>query len=118
MTISRIDDLNFFLQFVMGRYIDDNNEIKPRFYNLNFRRGDRNAQELVENVLKKNLTDIVSIAQALLFITFRLRNNLLHGEKNMITLDTQEEYFKLANQLIAKFLDLHKIANRIVVEVK
>jgi hypothetical protein len=114
----RVDDFTFFLKFVSDRYIDDKNEIKPRFYNLNFRRGDRNAQELVENVLKKNLTDVESVAKALLFITFRLRNNLLHGEKNIVTLDTQEEYFKLANQLIAKFLDLHKRANHIVVEVK
>ncbi len=64
------------------------------------------------------MTDVESVAKALLFITFRLRNNLLHGEKNMVTLDTQEEYFRLANRLIAKFLDLHKRANHIVIEVK
>ncbi len=108
-------EFTFFLDFVQHRYIDEFGNIKSNFYKLNFRSNDK--QELVEKVLKGEIKNTKTVLKALLFIALRLRNNLLHGEKGIVTLDTQEEYFNITNRLIAKCLDLHKEYRNITIRV-
>ncbi len=93
--------------------------MKSAFSNLNFRdnKNDQRAKELVQQVLKGEIIDRRLILTAMLFIVFRLRNNLLHGIKGIIRLNTQEEYFNLANKLLAKCLELHKDSKYMKVSV-
>lgn len=47
--------------------------------------------------------------KAVLYIIFRLRNNLFHGEKSILTIDQQRETFNLVNSFL---LDVIETPNR------
>ena len=47
--------------------------------------------------------------KAILYIIFRLRNNLFHGEKSILTIDQQRETFNLVNSFL---LDILETPNR------
>jgi len=48
---------------------------------------------LLSDVLAGRSTDANNVVYALLFIAYRVRNNLFHGEKNVYTLHLQKELF-------------------------
>jgi hypothetical protein len=93
-----------YLLYFQERYLC-NGKTNDRFDKLRIR---EDYREHVESVLKKEETKSVTIILALLIIVYRLRNNLFHGEKPVITLHDQNINFNVANSLLAKILDLHK----------
>lgn len=105
----RLEDFNEYLCYFQDRYIEKD-EPNENFIGLNFKsRGNEvHAKIIVTKVLKGELQDNNNIVQALLFIIYRFRNNLFHGEKDIRNLKLQEENFKIANRLLAKIIDLHK----------
>jgi hypothetical protein len=69
-----------------------------------------NARHLVDGVLSGTLTDSNNAVYALLLIAHRIRNNLFHGEKNVVTLHTQAHLFRTVNSLLATYLNITKNA--------
>ncbi len=101
------DEFNYFSR----RY--QNQNIKK---SLNFREGKKYQEEekackLVSNSLQKgNFKEIPTeeIIQCLIYLTYRLRNNLFHGLKPFISLPAQNENFKNSNSVLIKFIDTIK----------
>jgi len=86
------------------RYIK-NSKPTELFNNFNFNDGDN--KELVKNSLIRNtLSSQTQKTEALLRIFFRLRNNLLHGEKDVETLYRQNESFAYANKLLLNVIEV------------
>ncbi|OJJ23606.1 hypothetical protein BKI52_04385 [marine bacterium AO1-C] len=107
LNVSEFDE---FLSYAIGKFVDsDNNEVNYEFENLRFQA--QAIEDFVKEVLRKEIVDALSVVKALLHICYRLRNNLFHGTKRIVDLDTQEEHFVLANKLLMKILDLYKAAN-------
>jgi hypothetical protein len=57
-------------------------------------------------VLLKEKPDLVTGIQAMLFIAYRVRNNLFHGEKCVTSLPRQRPLFQILNAMIAKYIDV------------
>jgi len=102
------NEFMFFIDFTKHRYVDESGNIKSIFDRLNFK--SEIDKKRVHEVLIGTNEDDKEVLKALLFIVLRLRNNLFHGEKNIVTLNIQENCFNTANKFIAKCLDLHKEA--------
>ena len=82
-----------------------------KFENLKFRDSgaDREAKEKIELMLNSTIQH--SISNKLYFImaiVFRFRNNLFHGEKQLIHIQYQEENFKYANQFLMHIIEKSK----------
>lgn len=107
-------DYEQFLSYFKNRYVSGN-DMNSAFYSLNFRRGDK--KELVEKVLKQEDSSGKLTIKALLLIVLRLRNNLFHGIKNTYELKLQDENFNIANQIIAKYLEMLKKRNNVNLSV-
>ena len=97
-------NFNPYLLYFQKRYLD-NGKTNYRFNELRISSVNRDH---VESVLKKEETENTSVILALLIIVYRLRNNLFHGEKPIITLHDQNINFNIANHFLAEVLDLHK----------
>jgi len=98
------EDFDPYLLYFQKRYLR-NGKTNDRFDKL---RISSVYRDHVESVLKKEETENASIILALLIIIYRLRNNLFHGEKPIITLQDQNIHLNVANRFLAKVLDLHK----------
>lgn len=59
---------------------------------------------LLREVLAGTITDTNNVVYSLLFIAYRVRNNLFHGEKDVYTLHLQKELFKTINSLLSTYL--------------
>ena len=90
------------LQYFKNRYID-NGETNGRFEFLYFRPNDR--REFVRRALLGELQDIRDILLAIVIITYRFRNNLFHGLKDIQVIDQQHTNFETANSFLMTFLD-------------
>jgi hypothetical protein len=101
----RSEDFIPYLEYFQNRYLTAG-QVNETFDKLRFR--DHDKKELVKNVMQGELDDPNNIVLALLLVVFRLRNNLFHGEKNIYRLNFQIDNFKVANQILAKFLTLLK----------
>jgi len=103
------EDFSDFLIFFQSRYVQDRDIDQLPEYLLS-RRGCSNIESdkirLLQDVLQGNSTAIGEIVSSLLFIAYRIRNNLFHGEKNLFTLDTQLDLFRAVNFLLAQYLDI------------
>lgn len=53
-----------------------------------------------------------SILHGMLFVAYRIRNNLFHGEKCITSLPRQLELFRTLNMLITRFIDAAKSIQR------
>ena len=62
------------------------------------------AKYVVGGVLNGSLNDPNNVVYALLLIAHRIRNNLFHGEKDVVMLHTQAELFQVVNSLLATYL--------------
>jgi hypothetical protein len=60
---------------------------------------------LLSEVLEKKVTDPNNIIFSLLFIAYRVRNNLFHGEKDIYTLHLQKALFIAVNSLLSIYLN-------------
>lgn len=61
---------------------------------------------LVENVLLNNDNSTINRIHAILLITYRLRNNLFHGAKDIRYLDGQRENLRFASHLLKTVLEV------------
>lgn len=97
-TISKI--WNYFT----NRYINEDGSVKEMFTSFKFNQND--DKQFVEYALKKRKNaSYEEKSEAILRIVFRLRNNLLHGEKDVSALYSQNENFKNANKFLILFID-------------
>jgi|GEM_PF-2581340 len=85
------------------RYIK-NRDMTEKFYSLVFKKNDKQA--FVKNTLLAESPSNKDKIEALMRIIFRLRNNLMHGEKKPEIFYDQDENFKHANQFLMNVCDL------------
>jgi hypothetical protein len=102
--------VNPYLDYFADRYINHDGTNKEVFAGLSFRdtNGDNNAKEFVRQILAREIDTPVEILQSLLIIIYRFRNNLFHGQKQVIYLNGQLSNFTTANSLLAKVLTIMK----------
>lgn len=97
--LSRYDDpCNFFWR----RYT-----INPHAFNSLFRADTRNNEILFEDLLRKwmrgeSLTSVERL-KAILYIPYRIRNNLFHGRKDTLELYDQVDLFTQVNEILCLF---------------
>ena len=89
------------IEFWSGRYLKDAS-FDPAFTDLSFRRDD--GREHVEAVLRREKTDSESRLLAVMFIVYRLRNNLFHGLKEINSWNSQVPNLLNACQSLALIL--------------
>ena len=65
-----------------------------------------NKREFVEKVLRGEDNDPMRCTTALLFVVYRLRNNLFHGEKWVYDLRDQKANFEQANKTLIGALEI------------
>lgn len=107
-----------FYRYFVNRYVEDGSTNESFNTHLHFQHND--MKDLVKRVLlegygsgdDKNIPDMVT---AILIIVYRFRNNLFHGQKNILTLDLQVPNFKEANEAIAVFLECVQISGTLVI---
>lgn len=66
---------------------------------------DRENIRTVQLVLDGSYTDVNNVVYALLFVAYRIRNNLFHGEKQLHTLNLQRELFETVNSYISIYME-------------
>ncbi len=59
-------------------------------------------------ILQEHRPEVVIALRGMLFIAYRIRNNLFHGEKCITSLPRQCDLFSLLNAFIAKYIDITK----------
>ncbi len=94
--------LDEFVAFWSNRYIEDGST-NHRFNRLNLTHGPHRT--LVEDVLLENENSCVNRIHAILLITYRLRNNLFHGAKDVRHLDGQKDNLRYASDLLKTVLE-------------
>lgn len=97
------------------RYLTKNKTNKL-FEGLGFRENasDVKYKQILKSILENPDSEIKKRILACFIIVYRLRNNLFHGSKNIATLNTQNENFEIANQVIMSFLSFLKNNNKLV----
>jgi len=70
--------------------------------------GCKDAWLLVKNVMNNENSILEEKAEALLYITYRIRNNLFHGEKDPRKIKYQDITFKLANKFLLEITKVVK----------
>jgi len=92
-------------KYFTARYIESNttNQI---FHDFKFNAND-NKPFVQYALLKQNRATYEEKAEAIIRIVFRLRNNLLHGQKNIDLLYGQNDNFKQANILLTMLIDMN-----------
>lgn len=97
-----------FLTFFRHRYPRHDEEEFLADYLLSDRRRHANRDlediKLLRDVLAGRSTDTNNLVYALLFIAYRVRNNLFHGEKDVYTLHLQKDLFQTINSLLSIYL--------------
>jgi hypothetical protein len=100
-------DYHPFVEFFQERYEDPSEEFLISVLLSSRRlpsRVDREDIRLVKEVLVGNYSDANNVIYALLFIAYRIRNNLFHGEKAVETLHLQKELFETVNAFLSKYM--------------
>ena len=90
--------------YFTNRYLDEESNIKQLFSNFKFNQND-DKQMVIDNLKKKKIASYQEKSEAIMRIVFRLRNNLLHGEKDVSRLYGQNENFKNANKFLMLLVD-------------
>jgi len=96
-----IEHFRKFLDYFQSRYETKGN-INQRFPAL---RIGQNNEPRVTEVLEGRSADTREIVLAISIIVYRYRNNLFHGEKEMRTINLQEENFRHANGFLQSLLE-------------
>nr|WP_210256956.1 hypothetical protein [Bradyrhizobium symbiodeficiens] len=91
-------------QYFRSRYFGSGS-FGDRFEGLRFGRSDR--RKLVEEALSQEQPSPKDMIAALLLITYRLRNNLFHGEKWAYGIRDQRQNFENANQVLIRVQELN-----------
>ena len=98
------------LEYFKERYFNEDGSPKQIFEGLKFRPGqtDPAAKQKVTETLTGQIDNPAENLKSLLFILYRFRNNLFHGEKEVIRLNGQINNFTVANDLLTKVLSIMK----------
>lgn len=98
------------LTYFKERYFKEDGTPKEIFEGLKFRprQTEQEAKQKVTETLTDKIYDSAENLKSLLFILYRLRNNLFHGEKEVVRLNGQMDNFTVANDLLAKVLTIMK----------
>jgi len=110
----QLHDFQEFIEYAKQAYQFEEEEIEF----LNLRRNGQEVERLVIDFLEGRENRLPQMVRALLYITYRMRNNLMHGKKNMLTIDTQNADFNLVNKLLAKVLDLQKEYSNLQIRIR
>ena len=104
------------IDYFSTRYLNQDKSANIIFEKLKFRsnHSDQDIKQKIIATLRKSELDPNENLKALLFILYRFRNNLFHGEKNVIKLYEQVENFIVANDLLTKVLTIMKNNNLII----
>lgn len=95
-------------EYFKNRYTNSTDNVNL-FKALRWRDKEKDKKDETHKILiLENPTDKDKI-KAVLYIIFRLRNNLFHGEKNILTIEQQRETFNLVNSFL---LDILETQNR------
>ncbi|MDQ8192653.1 hypothetical protein [Roseibacillus persicicus] len=101
-------DVDPYVEFFRDRYprFSEEGFLAQRLEPMAFREGGRtmNNVNLFRKVLDGELVDRPNVVYSLLFVAYRMRNNLFHGEKDISLLHLQEDLFNAMNTFISKFL--------------
>jgi len=103
-------DFTEYVDYFSNRYFNANGDKTYSIEGLKFRgtANDQAAKSLVEAVLTQQEQNPVEIMKALLFIVYRFRNNLFHGEKQLVNIDGQVDNFIVANNILRMVLEKMK----------
>lgn len=98
------------LEYFKERYFNEDGTPKIIFEGLKFRLGqlDQVAKQKVFQTFTENIDNPAENLKSLLFILYRFRNNLFHGEKEVVRLNEQIDNFTVANDLLARILTIMK----------
>lgn len=96
-----------YLEYFIDRYTQ-NGTLNIEGLSFRNRKDDISAKAKVNAVLSRKVETPKEILEALLLILLRFRNNLFHGNKQIVNLDTQVTNFTLANKLLSDVLTLMK----------
>ena len=98
--------LNEIFQYFQNRYIE-NGDVNDIFNSFDFGREPASTtyKNFVKDRLLKEETTNQEKLQSLLYIAFRLRNNLFHGIKNVEELYKQNKNFKQINSLLMVIIE-------------
>ena len=91
-------------EYIQSRYYA-RNEFTHQFYDLRFRRNNREA--LVRSALDGTDNSLVARATVTFIVIYRYRNNLFHGAKWDYDLAGQQANFSIAISALMKALDRH-----------
>jgi hypothetical protein len=104
--------VNPYLEYFINRYThNDNLNIEGLLFRNT--KGDIRAEQKVITVLSKQVETPREKLETLLLILLRFRNNLFHGNKQIVNLDIQVTNFTIANKLLAEVLTLMKVNHMI-----
>lgn len=101
-------NINEIFEYFKNRYTNNPNYANL-FEALRWRDKEKDKKDETHRILlDKDSIDKDKI-KAILYIIFRLRNNVFHGEKSILTIDQQRETFNLVNSFL---LDILETPNR------
>lgn len=98
------------IDYFSKRYFNEDLSPKEIFEGLKFRQGetDQYAKQMVTETLTGVTESPSENLKSLLFILYRFRNNLFHGEKKVVRLNGQIDNFIVANDILTKVLTIMK----------
>lgn len=99
--------VNPYLEYFIDRYTQ-NGTINIEGLQFRPNQSDIRARGKVMSVLARQVETPREILEALLLILLRFRNNLFHGNKQIVNLNTQVTNFTHANRLLSDVLTLMK----------
>jgi hypothetical protein len=107
------ETVNPYLEYFIDRYTRVNNEVNIEGLQFRNKPADARSKGKVLKVLSREVITPREILEALLLILLRFRNNLFHGNKEIVRLNNQVTNFTIANKLLAEVLMLMK-ANHLI----
>lgn len=110
-----LDQFKNYVDYFSNRYYNPNGDKTYTIEGLLFKQShnDQTAKNEVVEVLTRQQVEPKEILKALLMILYRFRNNLFHGEKQIVNLDTQIDNFNCANNILKDVLTIMKRNNLI-----
>jgi hypothetical protein len=105
-TISILDEnsLNKIYNYFKNRYIQS----ADKFKGLNFREDEKKFQEKIKECFNKDNISLQEKIEVLLYIAFRIRNNIYHGIKQVHKLYEQNENFAQINKFLILIIEGYK----------
>lgn len=92
-------------QYMSERYCQNSNYLYSR---LLWRHSEQRIESFTESILQNPQSIAKERIKAVLYVIFRLRNNLFHGEKDIVTINAQQETFVLVNRFLMDIIKLYK----------